>query len=139
MSFSIAAPITKVRVLIGVVLVCSSLDTLAAEPVLTARPGVCILDDPKKAPCVMAVELAWNNNGAGNFCLHSSQSSEALQCWSSANRGQRHAELSSRENVSFWLQEVPDDKHLAEITIRIVSLSQRNPQRRRRRHVWNVL
>lgn len=139
MNFSNAAPVAKVTALLGILLSCLSLGAMSAEPVLTARPGVCILENPDKAPCVMAVELAWNNNGVGNFCLYSSQSSEALQCWTSANQGQRHAELASRENVSFWLQKAPLDTHLAEITIRIVSLSQRNPQRRRRRHVWNVL
>ncbi|MFT4823574.1 MAG: hypothetical protein ACI9GB_000888 [Halioglobus sp.] len=139
MNFSIAAPAIRVTALSGMLLGCLSVDALAAEPVLTARPGVCILENPGKTPCVMALELAWNNNGTGDFCLHSSQSSEPLQCWISANQGRRHAELTSRENVSFWLQKIPDDRHLAEITIRIVSLSQRNPQRRRRRHVWNVL
>jgi len=126
--------------LLGVI-ACLSLNTdlQAGEPVLTARPGVCILESRAKTTCVMALELTWNSNGAGNYCLHSSQQEAALQCWSLATGGQEHVELASPENVSFWLQEVPDDQHLAEITIRIVSLSQRNPQRRRRRHVWNVL
>lgn len=139
MSFSRIFAASRLTSTLGIVVASFSLNALAAEPVLTARPGVCLLERPGNSPCVMAVELSWNSNGPGDYCLYSSQSDAAIACWTSAIVGQQHAELASRENVSFWLQEVPDDQHLAEITVRIVSLSQRNPQRRRRRHVWNVL
>jgi len=111
----------------------------AAEPVLTARPGVCILSSPGKTECVMAMDLLWNSNGAGHYCLYSSQQDAPLRCWQRASRGQAHVELASAENVSFWLQQPPQETHLAEIMVRIVSLSQKNPERRRRRHVWSLL
>ncbi|MFK8049488.1 MAG: DUF3019 domain-containing protein [Halioglobus sp.] len=139
MNFSSAVSPSSSSFILATVLTCLSWGALAAEPVLTARPGVCLLERAEKSPCVMAVELSWNSNGPGDYCLYGSQLSGAIECWTAASIGQKHVELASRENVSFWLQEVPNDEHLAEITIRIVSLSQRKPQRRRRRHVWNVL
>jgi len=111
----------------------------ASEPVLSARPGLCILKDEDSAICEMAVELIWNSALADSFCLHSSATASSLRCWRSAREGQHHFELSSREGVEFWLQRPSSDIKLAQITLRIVSLAQRNPQRRRRRHVWSVL
>lgn len=110
-----------------------------AEPILTARPGLCILKEEGDSNCEMAVELIWNTAVSDNFCLYSSASVGALQCWQAAREGQHHFELSSPQGVEFWLQRRGSEKKLAKITLRIVSLSQRNPQRRRRRHVWSVL
>ena len=111
----------------------------ASDPVLTAKPGLCILKNEDNAICEMAVELIWNSAVADSFCLHSSLSASPLQCWRTVREGQHHFELSSPEGVEFWLQRPSTDTKLAQITLRIVSLSQRNPQRRRRRHVWSVL
>jgi hypothetical protein len=89
--------------------------------------------------CVMAVELAWNSEASGSYCLYHSVSEAPLRCWEELRQGQHHSELSSREDVHYWLQRAPSQEHLAEITVRVVSLAQRNPERRRRRHVWSVL
>ncbi len=121
------------------VLLLFSLSADAAEPVLTARPGVCILQSAKDAQCAMAVDLNWNDNGSANYCLYSSLVPEPLKCWQSVNQGSFHSELASRKDVAYWLERPGEEKVLAKITIRIVSVSARNPQRRRRRHVWNVL
>ena len=111
-----------------------------AEPVLTARPGLCILERPEAERCVMALDLEWQSAVAGSYCLHYSLAEqEPLHCWPEATSGQHHSELSSREDVSYWLQFKPSAEHLAQIRIRVVSLAQRNPERRRRRHVWSVL
>lgn len=110
-----------------------------SEPILTARPGLCILQADDSSVCEMAVELIWNAAVSGSFCLYSSLSTVALQCWQSVREGRHHYELASPQGVDFWLQRSGADLQLARITVRIVSVSQRNPQRRRRRHVWSVL
>jgi hypothetical protein len=110
-----------------------------SEPVLTARPGLCILKEQDSSNCEMTVKLIWNTAVKDSFCLYSSVSERSLQCWAAAREGQHHFELSSPQGVEFWLQRPNSNTKLAKITLRIVSLSQRNPQRRRRRHVWSVL
>jgi hypothetical protein len=116
--------------------------TTMAEPgevVLTARPGLCILQDTELSECVMALDLKWNAARNSDFCLYHSRADAALQCWSGTSSGHYLSELASHEDVSYWLQHPGIDQQLAKITVRVVSLAQRNPVRRRRRHVWSVL
>lgn len=104
---------------------------------LTARPGLCILKDPQSQQCVMGVELSWRAP-SGDYCLHHSSDPEALFCWQDAVAGEHRTKLASREDVDYWLQRGASETHLAEITVRIVSLAQRRPERRRR-HAWAPL
>lgn len=111
----------------------------AAEVVLTARPGLCLVETIDDEPCVMSVLLDWQALTPGDFCLyHSADDELPLQCWNmSQNGGLRH-HLSSREHVQYWLKRAGNDKRLAPITVRVVGVNQRNPKRRRRRHPWSV-
>jgi hypothetical protein len=109
------------------------------DPVLSARPGLCILQEAAADACVMAVELEWQSTSPAAYCLYHSLTPEPLQCWQNALTGILQSQLNSRVDVSYWLQLAPANNHLAEINIRVVSLAQRNPERRRRRHVWSVL
>lgn len=109
-----------------------------SEPVLTARPGVCIVTDPAAPQCQMALDLMWNSALRNTYCLYSSIHSAAMRCWAGAREGRHHFELASEESVRFWLQRPPAITPMAEITVRVVRLAQRNPERRRRRHVWSV-
>lgn len=109
------------------------------EVVLTARPGLCILQDPELSECMMALELKWNAARDSDLCLYHSRADAPLQCWSSVSNGRFLSKLTSHEDVSYWLQRSHADQQLARITVRVVSLAQRNPARRRRRHVWSVL
>ena len=109
----------------------------AQEPVLSARPGLCIMQDADSQECVMGVELSWRGP-AGSYCLYHSNAAAPLRCWDNSTEGTHSTELASREDVSYWLQRPPADEHLAEITVRVVSLAQRRPERRRR-HAWAPL
>ncbi len=108
------------------------------ELVLTARPGLCILKDPDTQECVMGVALSWQGP-AGNYCLHQSGVAEPLACWTGQSAGQLQSRLASEDDVAYWLQVPPSDEHLAQILVRVVSLAQRRPERRRRRHAWTPL
>ena len=114
---------------------------LHAEPeqaVLTARPGLCILKDPETRECRMGVALSWTAP-QGDYCLFQSASSDALACWTRETSGEHRTELVSEEDVAYWLQRGESPEHLAEISVRVLSLAQRRPQNRRRRHAWTPL
>jgi hypothetical protein len=87
----------------------------------------------------MGVELSWRAAAPGDYCLHDSLSEQPLACWQQLPEGSHHGELISREDVQYWLQRPGDSTRLAEITVRVVSVAKRGPQRRRRRHPWSVL
>lgn len=117
----------------------ASQTAIAEIPVLTAKPGLCIVQQSDVEKCVMAIELEWKAELSDSYCLYNSLNPEPLHCWENVQLGLHHSELSSREDVDYWLQRPPSSGQLARITVRIVSLAQRNPERRRRRHVWSVM
>ncbi|MFT5483697.1 MAG: hypothetical protein ACI9GW_002355 [Halieaceae bacterium] len=87
----------------------------------------------------MPIRLDWQSNGLEDICLHSSQNIESLQCWEQENSGFTTLKIYANDDVGFWLQLSNSDEKLAYVTIRIVRMARRNPERRRRRHVWSVL
>ncbi|PID54793.1 MAG: hypothetical protein CR978_02210 [Gammaproteobacteria bacterium] len=112
---------------------------IAAEVVLTARPGVCLLDTIDDKPCVMSVLLEWHALDAGDYCLYTSvNEGEPLRCWQQSKRGAARHHLSAKEHVQYWLTRGEHSRRLAPITVRIVGVNQRNPKRRRRRHPWSI-
>ena len=87
----------------------------------------------------MTVQLDWTSATTEHICLYSSQQTSSLRCWTDANRGSLSNRVVASDNVRFWLQRDGDDTQLAEVTVQIVSMARRNPERRRRRHIWSVL
>jgi hypothetical protein len=135
----LSASTTSSSLLLGLLFAITPLYSSSADgPVLSARPGLCILQDPESKQCVMGVELNWHGP-EGNYCLYDSTRSHPLACWQSSSTGEHSTELASRQDVAYWLQQDDSDSRLAEISVRIVSLAQRNPERRRRRHAWTPL
>ena len=111
----------------------------AEELVLTARPGLCILQQADTRQCVMGVELKWRGP-VGDYCLYQSGAGGApLDCWRDEGAGELRTRLASEQDVAYWLQVPASKERLAQITVRVVSLAQRRPERRRRRHAWTPL
>ena len=110
-----------------------------APPSLTARPGLCILPNPDADQCVMTVQLDWNSSSPESLCLYSSQQNPALRCWDGVNTGSLSTRVVASDNVRFWLQRPGEEVRMAEVTVQIVSIARRSPERRRRRHIWSVL
>lgn len=107
--------------------------------VLIAKPGLCILQDAAVSSCLVAVELSWDARQSDDYCLHHSTDSQPLACWQAEQQGQHIAQLVSRENVNYWMQKRDSREKLAPVTVRVLSLAQRQPNRRRRRHAWTWL
>jgi DUF3019 family protein len=122
----------------GLVLLLATEAAAQDEPVLTARPGLCILKDPETRQCVMGVELSWRGP-VGDYCLYQSVVREPLACWEDESTGELQSRLVSEQDVTYWLQRTMSEEHLAEVVVRVVSLAQRRPQTRRRRHAWTPL
>ncbi len=110
-----------------------------SAPSLTARPGLCILPSPDAEQCTLSVQLDWTAAAQVDICLYSSQTEKPLQCWQGADRGRIISEVTASSGVEFWLQYPEQADRLAKVTVQIVRLAQRNPERRRRRHIWSVL
>ena len=124
--------------LLGLALLFAAEAAAQDEPVLTARPGLCILKDPETRQCVMGVELSWRGP-MGDYCLYQSVVREPLACWEEQSAGELQSRLVSEQDVTYWLQRATSEEQLAKVVVRVVSLAQRRPQTRRRRHAWTPL
>lgn len=105
---------------------------------LSARPGVCIIAEVNNKPCEMALNLIWKSRQLVDLCLYSSTQTQAHQCWSRTQQGSFHFQFESKIDVQFWLQKPEVSQRLELIEVRVLSLTKRKPERRRRRHVWSV-
>jgi hypothetical protein len=127
------------RYLLLTLVLCSTMLVAETPPTLTARPGLCILSSTEAEECEMVVRLDWHAAQAGDWCLHSSQQETTLQCWQQQFSGHISTKVIASANVVFWLQRPSVDTRLSRVTVQIVRLARRSPERRRRRHVWSVL
>jgi hypothetical protein len=105
---------------------------------LSARPGVCIIGESNNKPCEMALNLIWKSRQSVDLCLYSSIQNNTHKCWSRAEYGSFHFQFESKIDVQFWLQKPEATERLELIEVRVLSLTKRKPERRRRRHVWSV-
>ena len=108
------------------------------QVVLTARPGLCVLKDTATKKCVMGVLLEWRAP-TGTYCLHQKGVEEPLKCWQQQSEGAHRQALVASADVMFALHSAPQGPLLAEVPVRVLSLAQRRPERRRRRHAWAPL
>ena len=106
--------------------------------VLTARPGLCVLKDARTRECVMGVVLEWRAP-TGNYCLAQAGKRSPLKCWQQQHEGTHKEALAASSDVVFSLNEKDTSTTLAQVPVRILSLAQKRPERRRRRHAWAPL
>jgi len=76
----------------------------ANDVTLKLKPSQCIAIHQGKT-CYVDVELRWQAQDKGEYCLYSSQQSDPLKCWTQANTGQYEREVLARKNVLSRLRE----------------------------------
>lgn len=106
--------------------------------VLTARPGLCVLKEASTKACVMGVVLEWRAP-AGDYCLYREGKQGPLKCWEKAIAGSHKEALAASSDVMFSLHDRPGEEPVAQVPVRVLSLAQKRPERRRRRHAWAPL
>ena len=77
--------------------------TKTGQAQLTLKPKQCIAIHQGKM-CYVDVEIAWKLQQSGEYCLFSSQQSEALKCWDNSNQGLFEQEVATKKNVQFQLK-----------------------------------
>jgi len=76
----------------------------ANETTLNLKPAQCIAIHQGKM-CYVDIELQWQAQDKGEYCLYSSQQTEPLKCWRQTNHGQFEREIVTRHNVIFQLRQ----------------------------------
>ena len=111
----------------------------ADKPVeLTVKPLLCIVD--KRTPgCDMSFLVKWRSRQTGYYCVFNELEDGPLRCWRERRSGELNDERSVREDVSFWINEGGGEP-LDSVTVTVLRMdSDDRRQRRRTRHVWDLL
>lgn len=130
-----------------ILLYCVPIAAVSAEPLedtiasaswhLTAKPRICVTPVVRRT-CTMSTDIIWTGTVNADICLLSSQAQQSIQCWKNVQNGDILQHIVSDEPIYYWLSHLNDDAVLAETTIRIITVPQRQI-RRRRRHIWSLL
>ncbi len=104
---------------------------------IKAKPRICV--KPSIRPmCTMSTDIIWNGSVNADICLLSSQTQARIKCWTDVQTGDILQDINSDIAITYWISHFGEDAVLAETTVRIVTVPQRQI-RRRRRHIWSLL
>ncbi|BCG64379.1 MAG: hypothetical protein methR_P2152 [Methyloprofundus sp.] len=104
---------------------------------IKAKPRICV--KPSIRPmCTMSTDLIWSGSVNADICLLSSQTQARIKCWTDVQTGDILQEINSDIAITYWISHFGENAVLAETTVRIVTVPQRQI-RRRRRHIWSLL
>lgn len=104
---------------------------------LKAKPRICVTPVVRRL-CTMSTDFIWVGTVNADICLLSSQTQQTIQCWQNVQHGDVLQDIVSEVPITYWLSHFGGDAVLAETTIRIITVPQRQI-RRRRRHIWSLL
>jgi hypothetical protein len=111
--------------------------SVVGEWQIKAKPRICV--KPLIRPmCTMSTDIIWNGSVNADICLLSSQTQAHIKCWTDVQTGDILQEITTDIAITYWISYVDEDTVLAETTVRIVNVPQRQI-RRRRRHIWSLL
>jgi len=78
-------------------------DSFDTKPWLKIVPEQCVAL-LQGQECYVSVELNWQANTNGDYCLYSSLTTNALQCWRDKRQGEFKQEFVSKTNIKFFLK-----------------------------------
>ena len=94
--------------------------TLASQPKvsLTVSPEQCVAMQQGQN-CYVAVELFWQAQVEGNYCLYSSATKQPLQCWHNSIDGRLKKEFTTKTNLLFFLKKQNETHSIATVKVKM--------------------
>lgn len=80
--------------------------------------------------CYVSVELTWNVNVPGNYCLYSSAQKNALSCWNSSMQGSYKKAFNTRMNLEFSLKRQSEQQTLVTSVVKMAWVHKKKGQPR---------
>lgn len=85
---------------------------------LSIQPEQCV-SMRQGLDCYADVALTWHSSVNADYCLYSSQSQQALQCWQGTQAGDYKSEVVSNKNVRFFITKQLETEELASTVMRV--------------------
>ena len=109
------------------------------ELVLNVKPGLCLRYSSGEE-CQLSVEIIWQDSEPGDFCLHSIQDSEPVQCWNNIEGASLEEERHIDADLIYWLSHPGQDIQLVTARVEMATIVEDDKRSRsRRRHIWNLI
>jgi len=81
--------------------------------------------------CYVSVELSWQVDTPGNYCLYTSGESKALNCWVNTTTGQLKKSFDSKVNLEFSLRRQNESLSVATAVVKMAWVHKKKGQPRK--------
>ena len=123
----------KAFVIISLLLIASPIlasDEQAQDSALIALPDTCVaLREGRN--CYADIELTWQQDSIGNYCLRDATSKHIMQCWLRQKSGQLNYAFDSVESIAFELINSDTGKTIAATQVQLQWVYQNRQKKRR--------
>ena len=106
---------------------------------LIIKPNICIAGRGEPA-CESSMNISWESEEVGDYCLHSALSEGALACWDLATSGRYQDRVILNDDVMYWMAYPGTQEKLVTNVIKFAALKpHRKFPRRRSRLPWSLV
>ncbi len=96
---------------------------------MNVSPEQCVAMRQGQA-CYVAVQLSWQVDTPGNYCVYSADETKALNCWENASAGELKKSFNSKVNLEFSLRRQNDSSSLASAVVKMAWVHKKKGQAR---------
>jgi hypothetical protein len=110
--------------------ICSVANATEIQASMQVSPQQCVAMRQGQA-CYVSVELSWQVDIPGNYCLYSSGNPKALNCWVNTTTGELKKSFDSKVNVEFSLRRQHESLSVASAVVKIAWVHKKKGQPRK--------
>ena len=81
--------------------------------------------------CYVSVELSWQVDTPGNYCLYTTDNTKALNCWLNSTAGELKKSFDSKVNLEFSLRRQNDSLSVATAVVKMAWVHKKKGQPRK--------
>lgn len=81
--------------------------------------------------CYVSVELSWQVDTPGNYCLYTTDNDKALNCWVNSTAGELKKSFDSKVNVEFSLRRQNESLSVATAVVKMAWVHKKKGQPRK--------
>lgn len=97
---------------------------------MNVSPEQCVAMRQGQA-CYVSVQLSWQVDAPGNYCLYTSDDSTAINCWENTTSGELKKSFDSKVNLVFSLRRQNDSASVASAVVKMAWVHKKKGQPRK--------
>jgi len=97
---------------------------------MNVSPEQCVAMRQGQA-CYVSVQLSWQVDAPGNYCIYTSGESTAINCWENTTSGELKKSFDSKVNLVFSLRRQNDSSSVASAVVKMAWVHKKKGQPRK--------